>query len=81
MTDEPQKTPEELIEEMEEAQQPISREDVRQEFVQAPPGSSQPDSKSNAVPIVGIIAASVIILGCIFACAAVAYGFMINAPW
>jgi len=76
MTDEPQKTPEELIEEMEAAQQPISREDVKPEF--APPASS---GSSNAVPIVAIIAGSVIILGCILACAVVAYGFTINAPW
>lgn len=81
MTDESPKKPEELIEEMEAAQQPISREDVREEFTPASPSSTSGGGSSNAVPIVGIIAASVIILGCILACAVVAYGFMINAPW
>ena len=75
MTEEPQKTPEELIEGMEAAQHPISREDVNEEF------AATSSSKSNAVPIVAIIAGSVIVLGCIIACAVVAYGFTINAPW
>ena len=75
MPEEPQKTPEELIEGMEAAQKPVSRADVKQEF------SAQPSGSSNAVPIAAIIAGSVIVLGCIIACAVVAYAFMINAPW
>ena len=74
MTEEPQKTPEELIEELEEAQQPITRQDVKEEF-------SKPSTSSSAVPIVAIIASAVVLLGCILACAVVVYAFMVNAPW
>ena len=75
MTEEPQKSPEVLIEEMEKAQHPISRSDVEQQFTTT-------TSKGNsAVPIVAIIATSVVLLGCIIACAVVAYAFTLNPPW
>ena len=75
MTEEPQKSPEELIEEMEEAQHPVSRADVKEEF------ASQSSQGNNTVPVVAIIAGSVLILGCIIACAVVAYAFALNPPW
>ena len=77
MTEEPQKSSDELIEEMQEAQQPITHQDVMDEFSTQSSGSGS----SSAVPIVAIIAGSVLILGCIFACAVVAYAFVNNAPW
>ena len=75
MTEEPQKSPEELIEEMEDAQHPISRADVKEAF------ADQSSQGNKTVPIVAIIAGSVIILGCIIACAFVAYAFALNPPW
>ncbi len=75
MTEEPQKSPEELIEEMEEAQHPISRADVKEEFT----GQSSQGNKTT--PIVAIIAGAVLILGCIIACAFVAYAVTLNPPW
>jgi len=75
MTEEPQKSPEELIEEMEEAQHPVSRADVNEAF------AVQSSQGNNAVPIVAIIAGSVLILGCIIACAFVAYAVTLNPPW
>ena len=75
MTEEPQKSTEELIEEMEDAQQPISRADVKEAFA----GQSPQGNKS--VPIVAIIAGAVVLLGCIIACAVVAYAFTLNPPW
>ena len=75
MTEAPQKSPEELIEGMEEAQHPVSRADVNEAF-------AVPSSQGNkTVPIVAIIAGSVVILGCIIACAFVAYAFTLNPPW
>ena len=75
MTEEPQKSPEELIEEMEEAQHPVSRADVKEAF-------AAPSSQGNkAVPIVAIIAGAVVLLGCILACAVVASAFALNPPW
>jgi hypothetical protein len=75
MTEEPQKSPEELIEGMEEAQHPVSRDDVSEAF------AVESSQGNNAVPIVAIIAGSVVILGCIIACAVVAYAFTLNPPW
>jgi hypothetical protein len=75
MTEEPQKSPEELIEEMEEAQHPVSRADVKEAF-------AAPSSQGNkTVPIVAIIAGAVVLLGCILACAVVASAFAFNPPW
>ena len=75
MTEEPQKSPEELIEEMEEAQHPVSSADVSEAF-------AVPSSQGNqTTSIVAIIAGSILILGCIIACAFVAYAFVLNAPW
>jgi len=75
MTEEPQKSPEELIEEMEEAQHPVSRADVNEEF------TAQSSQGNNTVPIVAIIAGTVVLLACILACAVVAYAFALNPPW
>jgi hypothetical protein len=75
MTDKTEKTPEELIESMENAQHPVTREDVKEKF------RPEPSKRSNAVPIVAIIAGAVVLLGCIISCAVVAYAFTINAPW
>jgi hypothetical protein len=75
MTEEPQKSPEELIEEMEEAQHPVSRADAKEAF------AGQSSQGNKAVPIVAIIAGSVVILGCILACAVVASAFALNPPW
>ena len=75
MTEEPQKSPEELIEEMEEAQHPVSRADVSEAF------AVQSSQGNKTVPIVAIIAGSVLILGCIIACAFVAYAVTFNPPW
>ena len=75
MTEAPQKSPEELIEGMEEAQHPISRADVKEEF------TARSSHGNKTVPIVAIIAGSVVILGCIIACAFVAYAFTLNPPW
>ena len=36
---------------------------------------------SNAVALVGIIAAAFVVMVCILACALVAYAFLQNAPW
>jgi hypothetical protein len=63
MTEAPQKSPEELIEGMEAAQHPVSRADVNEAF-------AVPSSQGNkTVPIVAIIAGSVVIFGCIIDCA------------
>ena len=75
MSDESTKSPEELIEGMEKAQHPITREDVKEQF------RPVPSKRSNAVPIVAIIAGSVVLLGCIISCAVVLYAFTLNAPW
>jgi len=75
MTEDPQKSPEELIEGMQAAQRPISRADVKEEF------AVQSSQGNKAVSIVAIIAGSVIILGCIIACAVVAYAVTLNPPW
>ena len=75
MSEEPQKSSEELIESMEEAQHPISRADAKEAF------AVQSSQGNKTVPIVAIIAGSVVILGCIIACAVVAYAFTLNAPW
>ena len=75
MSDESTKSPEELIEGMEKAQHPVTREDVKEQFR---PESSK---RSNAVPIVAIIAGAVVLLGCIISCAVVLYAFTLNAPW
>jgi len=75
MTEEPQKSPEELIEEMEEAQHPVSRADVKEAF------ADQSSQSNKAVPIVAIIAGAVVLLGCILACAVVASAFALNPPW
>jgi hypothetical protein len=77
MTEEPQKSTDEMIEEMQTAQQPITNQAVKEEFSTQSSGSGT----SSAVPIVAIIAGSVLILGCILACAVVAYAFVNNAPW
>ncbi len=69
MTEEPQKSPEELIEEMEEAQHPISRADVKEAF------ADQPSQGNKTVPIVAIIAGAVVLLGCILVCGIAAYAF------
>ena len=74
---EEKKTPEQLIAEMEAAEEPISRDDVRDSFEDTP-GS---DKNSNVVPIVAIIAGAVILIACLFACAAVAAVFLANPPW
>jgi len=57
MTEEPQKSPEELIEEMEEAQHPVSRADVKEAF------ADQSSQGNKIVPIVAIIAGAVVLLG------------------
>jgi len=57
MTEAPQKSPEELIEEMEEAQYPISRADVKEEF------AVQSSQGNKTIPIVAIIAGVVVLLG------------------
>jgi len=75
MTDETSKSPEELIESMEKAQHPVTRQDVKEEFR---PESSK---SSNAVPIVAIIAGALVLLACIISCAAVAYALVANPPW
>ena len=75
MTEEPQKPPEELIEGMEEAQHPVSRADVNEEF------TAQSSQGNKTVSIVAIIAGTVVLLGCILACAVVAYAFALNPPW
>ncbi len=75
MTDETSKSPEELIESMEKAQHPVTRQDVKEEFR---PESSK---SSNAVPIVAIIAGAVVLLGCIIACAVGGVCLLTNAPW
>jgi len=75
MTDESSNSTEELIESMEKAQYPVTRQDVKEEFR---PESSK---SSNAVPIVAIIAGAVVLLGCIISCAVVVYAFTLNAPW
>ena len=75
MTEAPQKSPEELIEEMEEAQNPISRVDVKEEF------TAQSSQGNKTVSIIAIIAGTVVLLGCILACAVVAYAFTLNPPW
>jgi len=75
MTEEPQKSPEELIEEMEEAQHPVSRTDVKEAF------ADQSSQGNKTTPIVAIIAGAVVLLGCILACAVVAYAFTLNPPW
>ena len=75
MSDESTKSPEELIEGMEKAQHPVTREDVKEQFR---PESSK---RSNAGPIVAIIAGAVVLLGCIISCAVVLYAFTLNAPW
>ena len=73
-----EKTPEQLIEEMEAAQEPISRDDVKDSFMDTP-GAEK--SNSNVVPIVAIIAGAVIVIACMFACAAIAAVFLSNPPW
>jgi hypothetical protein len=75
MTEEPQKSPEELIESMEEAQHPISRADAKEAF------AVQSSRGNQTTSIVAIIAGSVVILGCIIACAFVAYAVTLNPPW
>ena len=77
MSEEPQKSTDELIEEMQESQHPITNQAVKEEYSTQPSGSGT----SSAVPIVAIIAGSILILGCILACAVVAYAFVNNAPW
>jgi len=75
MTEEPQKSPEELIEEMQSAQRPISRADVKEEF------AVQSSQGNKTVSIVAIIAVAVVLLACILACAVVAYAVTLNPPW
>jgi hypothetical protein len=75
MTEEPQKSPEELIEGMQAAQHPISRADVKEEF------AVQSSQGNKTVSIVAIIAVAVVLLGCILACAVVAYAVTLNPPW
>ena len=77
-TPEEQKSPEQLIEEMEQAQEPVSQTEVREAFIEETPSSG---SGSSVVPIVAIVAGAVLAIGCIFACAAIAITFLINAPW
>ena len=75
MTEEPQKSPEELIKEMEAAQHPVSRDDVKDAF------AVQSSQGNKTVSIVAIIAVAVVLLGCILACAVVAYAITLNPPW
>ncbi len=75
MAEEPQKSPKELIEEMEEAQHPISRADAQEAF------AVQSSQGNKTVSIVAIIAVAVVLLGCILACAVVASAFTLNPPW
>ena len=76
MTEE-QKTPEELIEGMEKAEQPVSSADEKEAFSSTETGQCG----SNTVPIVAIVAAAVVCVGCIIACAAVTIAFFQNPPW
>jgi len=76
MTEE-QKSPEQLIEEMEQAEHPISSSDVQEAFV-----STETDKGGgNTVTLAVIIAAAVILVGCVFACAAISIVFLQNPPW
>ena len=75
MTEEPQKSPEELIEEMGWEQHQGKCFGMREAF-------AVPSSQGNqTTSIVAIIAGSVLILGCIIACAFVAYAVTLNPPW
>ena len=74
MAEETEKSPEELIESMEAAQEPFKAPEVTM-------SSSSGKSSGGTVAIVAIIATAVLMLGCIIACAAIAYAFILNAPW
>ncbi len=69
MTEEPQKSPEELIEEMEEAQHPVSRADVNEAF------AVQSSQGKKTTPLVAIIGGAVLLIGCILVCGIAAYAF------
>ena len=76
MTEE-QKSPEQLIEEMEQAEHPISSSDVQEAF-----SSTETDNGGgNTVTLAVIIAAAVVVVGCVFACAAISIVFLQNPPW
>ena len=51
------------------------------EEVKADMAEDAQEAGSNAVALVGIIAAAFVVIVCIFACAVVAYAFLQNAPW
>ncbi len=68
-------TSEELMEGMENDQQPMTYADVQTE-VRKTSGRN-----SSTVAIVAVIATAVVSLGCIIACAAITIAFIMNAPW
>ena len=45
------------------------------------PNPTQASGNRNMVPIVAIITAAVVLLGCIISCSAISIFFIINAPW
>lgn len=82
MTENEEKTPEQLVKEMHQAEHPLTHEDVKTEFEISPPeGSKAGGNTTNYSSIAAIIATSVIILGCIFSCTVIVIVFLINAPW
>lgn len=82
MTENEEKTTDQLAEEMHQAEHPLTHEDVEAEFSISPPeGSRAGENTTNYSSIAAIIATSVIILGCIFSCTVIVIVFLINAPW
>lgn len=72
-----QKSPEQLIDEMEKAEHPISSSDVQDAFQT----TSTVNGSSSTVTLSVIIAAAVVSLGCVIACAAITIVFLQNPPW
>jgi len=75
MTEE-QKSPEQLIEEMEKAEHPVSSSDVQDAFQ-----TTSTDNGSSSTPLAVIIAVAVVSLGCVIAFAAIMIVFLQNPPW
>lgn len=70
------KSPEQLIEEMENYDKSPSYSDVEETF-----GTDTADKATNNTAIIGISAVTIVILACIAMCGLIFIVFLLNAPW
>jgi hypothetical protein len=75
MTENHSKNTDEMISEMEADEQLWTEREIPETY------RRQAETDHDLVPIVVIIAATLLTLGCILSCAAILIVFILNAPW